>query len=203
MQTFAVLGQHDVVDRFAGAALRRPETDDGLRREPLLGNDSLEHPLCVFEQRAGSFAQRGVVEDRRVATAQTPRMEERCPVEVRHQVADVDRVEAARSREAGSNDRCSVERVVAGVATGGLEVEPVALDFGPLVGLDDAGVLDVELGHEVDPLAGVVGQQLGDHTGRTRGVGDMHHGPIRVGRGDPQRRVDSARRGATDQQRHR
>ena len=64
--------------RWAG---QNPTTAFG--REPLLGDDPVEHPLGVVEQRACGLAEHGVLEDRRVAAAQTPHVEERRPVDVR------------------------------------------------------------------------------------------------------------------------
>ena len=89
-----VCGEDDVV----AVAMRRPEPDDRLRREPLPGDDLFEHPLRVVEQRPRSIAELGVVEDRRVAAAQAPRVEERRPVDVRHELGDVDVVERRARR---------------------------------------------------------------------------------------------------------
>ncbi len=90
----------------------------------------------------------GVGEDRRVAAAQAPGVEERGPVDVGHEVGDVDVVERAHSGVRGRDDRRCVEREPAGVGACILDRDPAAFDLGALVRLDHPLVFDVEVGEE-------------------------------------------------------
>ena len=75
----AVVGiDHDVVAFGIG----RPEADGGLRLEPVLLDDEVEHLAGVVIERARDFADLGIVENGGKAPGQFPGLEERRPVDV-------------------------------------------------------------------------------------------------------------------------
>ncbi len=128
-------------------------------------------------------------------------MEERRPVDVVDQIGDIDLVERPGAGERRSDDGTVVEVVGARVGACVLDAQTMALDLGPLVRVDHACVLGVEVAHELLALVRI--EQLGDHAGRTTRIGHVDDRAAFVGRGHPERGVDPTRRGPTDEQWHR
>ena len=69
---------HDVV----AVGIGRPEADGGLRVEPFLLDDAVEHLAGVVIERARDFADLGIVENGGKSPGQFPGLEERRPVDV-------------------------------------------------------------------------------------------------------------------------
>ena len=128
--------------------------------------------LRVVEQRAGSVPELGVSEDRRVAAAQAPGVEERCPVDVRHELGDVDVVERSRPVKVGATtvESSNVNRPAFARAS---SIDTRLRSTSARSCASITRVYSVlELGEE--RVALVVGEQLGDHARGAAGVGNVH-----------------------------
>ena len=79
----AVRMNDDVVVQAVG----REEADDGTRREPLFADEPIQHRARVIEQRACRGAALRVVEYIRELAGEFPRVEERHPIDERHDLA--------------------------------------------------------------------------------------------------------------------
>ena len=95
-----------VVDRIGGQ-----QRDDAVGLEPVALDQLREHALAVGEHLPGRIADDLVLEDRRVGTGQIPGLEERTPVDIVDQIAEIVVLEDAPSehlrldrREAGPVD---------------------------------------------------------------------------------------------------
>jgi len=97
-QVLAVLAgvDLDVVAHRVG----REQAEHRLRLQPLLGDDLVEHGLAVGKDVARGLAHHRVVQDGGEAAGEVPGLEERAPVDVVHQLAelDVDRLHAEHVR---------------------------------------------------------------------------------------------------------
>ncbi len=102
----ALVGKDQDIVAFA---VCRPKPEHGAGAEPPLGVDPPQHLLGVGKQAARRFADRGVVEDRRIFSGQLPGREERRPVDVVDQFRDRNIVEFLGAGDA----RCG-RNVVAG-----------------------------------------------------------------------------------------
>ena len=69
--------------------IRRPEADDGVRANPALRHQSLEHGFGIGEEFARLHPHDVVVENARVAARQFPGLEERGPIDVAHEFGQI------------------------------------------------------------------------------------------------------------------
>ena len=76
------IGPHDEV---VADAVRREEAVDAARGERFVGDEAVEHRVCIRENLARLLAVFFVVEDLRIHAAQFPSVEERRPVNERAQ----------------------------------------------------------------------------------------------------------------------
>src|ERR1700750_1479464 len=68
-----------------------PKSVNAARDQEILRCNALEEFLRIIEKFARLFAHLWIVEDRRVTSAQFPRMKKRRPVDVRNKIAHCDR----------------------------------------------------------------------------------------------------------------
>ena len=84
----ALRAEHN--DIVIAALIRWPEADNTARVEQFLINNALKHRLGVFEQVGCGFADHFVFENTREFTRQFPRHKERRPVDVIHQLGQIE-----------------------------------------------------------------------------------------------------------------
>src|SRR5215212_10747213 len=88
--------------------VRGEEAEEGARRQPLLGHDTIQKLLRVGEELAGFLALLGVVEYLRVATLQLPGVEKGRPVYIRSDLLQRVAVESAHAEHVRFRRRVAV-----------------------------------------------------------------------------------------------
>ena len=186
-------------DVVIGHLVGRPEAEHRSGTDQFFVDQLVEHLAGILVQRRGSLADHFVGEDARELASQVPGDEERGPVDVLGQGAQVDVFQHLDAGEGGyrwlvaspvvlrlGGDGLGVAQALgAGTAVGGA----LAYFFVFLAGLFD------EAGFQL------LGQQLGGNAHRTRGVGDVDHGVVAVLGLDLDRGVRLGGGGAADHQR--
>ena len=184
----------DVVTHRIG----RKQANDGGSTQPLVLDDLCEHRCCVGVKLARLHALVGIVEDLREPSLELPRMEKEGPVDVRHDLREIDVVEHRDARvhrcddsSLGPVDRCRVGACFGQRnQAGGLVLCRASCAH--------LFVLAAQLGEKTGLV--FVGQQRTGHTDRARGIGDIH-GTMCVLRFYLDRGVRLRCRRATDHQR--
>ena len=168
-------------------------------RQPMLGDDPVEHRLRRRRTGARAFADHRVLEDRGIIAGQLPGAEEGRPVD---RVAQVARAAIRRScagraaRGGGALPSGSKAKALARASSS------VASSFWPLSARVSRIVVIILRGLRDERLALRVGDQRRGDADRAAGVEDVDHRAF-IGRVDAQRGVDLAGRRAADQQRQR
>ena len=193
-------GLVDVHHYVVAVGVGGPEANDSFRTEPVVGDDLVEHRERVVVERAGSVGELGIGEHLGELAANAPRAKERCPVDVGHEFGDVVVVEHSGADERRLGDGRVVERGVE--AVGARHVDRHAITFDRCTGMRRDNTFVVGSQRLEEALALGAREKAGDHTRRAAGVADVHDRAV-VGRVDAQAGVQSAGRGATDEQRHR
>ena len=177
-------------------ALAAPQADGGLRRDPALGDDLIEHRIGVVEQAPGAFADDLVVQDRGINAGQLPGAEEGSPVDRGLEIAQRPFADLV---EAGADWRGRVARRVVGetVGAGLFERRELAL---AAAGASDAQRFIFVRRLRDERLALRVGYQRRGHADGAAGVEHVDHRAF-VGGIDAQRRVRLACGRATDEER--
>ena len=194
--------------RFAGVeadvvadGIGRPEADDGLRTEPALGDDLLQHDLRVLEQAARRRALFRILEERRIAALQVPGLEERRPVDSSRRVRRHHRivnVRVPRKRRFRRNIGLPVafQRIGAGAG----ERQALLVGLAAPMGFGDALIFGAQ---SLDILrARRRREQGGDDADGAARIVDIDGLAARVMRVNLDGGMDAARRRAADQQRH-
>ncbi len=177
----------------------RPEAEHRTSADQLLVDQLVQHCLGIVEQRGGRFANHLVFENARVLAGQVPGDEERRPVDVVDQGAQIDVFQHLAAGEARLDRGVAapVERRLVGdsvevaqafgarTAVGGALADHRVL----FAGLVDEGRLEF------------LRQQSGGHADCTRGIGDIDHCIVAVLRVDLHRGVRLGGGGAADHQR--
>ena len=177
----------------------REESDHRPRGEPLLRHDAGQHRLRVVPEASGGFADDRILQDVRIVAGQLPGLEERRPVNARHEVFQRPAVEYRYARPVRHRRH----------GRGPVDLHPVSARIRQRHqsrGLAGRGAMDANCvifgahaGHECVPP--VVAQQCTGHADRATGVLHMHHRP-RILRLDLHRRVGPAGGCTTDQERN-
>ncbi len=176
-----------------------PEAEHRTGADQLFINQLVQHGLGIAEQRGGRFADHFVLENARVFAGQVPGDEERRPVDVLGQRAQVDIFQQLAAGEARP-DRRVAGPVELRLVSDGLGIAQ-ALGARTAVGgaLADHGVLFAGLVDE--RRLEFLGQQSSGDAHRARSVGDVDHCIVVVLRVDLHRGVRLGRGGAADHQR--
>ena len=191
-----ILVEHDVVAN----AVRRPEADHRVRRQPTLADHPRQQLLGVAEKFGRFDAYHLVLQDHRVSPGQFPRREERRPIDHVNQFSKIVVLERTCTGECRRFRHASRPIDLKPVRARLRQRQPHLLLLALQVVLADLDVLGGNAGHVRLGLRRR--QQVRHHAHRAARVGHIDRLPVPVVWRDFHSGVYSACRCAADQQRH-
>ena len=180
-------------------AVRRPEADHGVGRQPFLLDELFQHRLRVLEQRPRRLAVFVVLQDARVLALQLPGLEERRPIDIAGELGEIVGLERPRAEESRLRRRIAgpveLERIGAGLRERGARLFRLAA----CIGLGHARIFFTHLGDLLRPL--LFRHEARDDTHGAAGIGHVDGLAARVVRADLDGGMHAARGGPADQER--